>query len=236
MEDQSATRNTPGRRAAAYWFADGFPEIVLGVTLILCALAGILWSLYGPLPHARQLVAFLLVTAGFLLYYFTERPILEFLKSRVTYPRTGYVQPPEEMEPSSRSSLTTLCLSEAPKPKLNENVTFFRWKLVTMLWWFFYVFLFPGSSHSRWMLAFMMPLLALLVFVVSRRLEHRYSWWSTLVLALLGVPFLWLRIPPPLQPLVALLLAGAWILAQGLSTLFGYLHAHPSPRPTEGLA
>jgi hypothetical protein len=234
MKDQSIMPNTPGRRAAAYWFADGFPEILLGVTLLLCALMGILWSLYGPLAHVRELAAFLLVTAGFLLYYFKERPVLEYLKSRITYPRTGYVQPPEEMEPGRRGTLTTLHL--IPEPQPNENVTFFRWKLVTMLWWFFYVFLMPGNRHGHWILPFMMPMLALLIFVVSRRLEHRYSWWSTLVLAFLGVPFLWLRIAPPLQPLVALLLAGTWILAQGLWALAGYLRDHPSPRSTEGLA
>jgi len=234
MEDQSTARNSPGHRAAAYWFADGFPEIVLGTTVILSAGVGILWSLYAPHLDSGELLVFMLVTGVFALHYFMERPLLDFLKSRVTYPRTGYVQPPEEMEPGSRSTLITLSLS--PKPQPSENVTFFRWKQVTMLWWFFYVFLMPGHPHSPWILPVMMPMIALLLFVVSRRLEHRYSWWSTLVLALMGLPFVWLRVERTVQPLVALLLAGGWILAQGLSMLVGYLHAHPAPRPTEGVA
>jgi hypothetical protein len=168
-----------------------------------------------------------------MLYYRAERPILEFLKSRFTYPRTGYVQPPEEFDPSCRSTLVTLSLRPVSKP--NENVTFFRQRLTLAVWWTFFVFLEPGNTHGRWFLPTMMVLLAVLVFVVSRRLEHRYSWWSAAILAFAGVPFVWWQVSSIQKPLVALLLAGVWLLGQGLATLVGYLLAHPLPPVREGI-
>jgi hypothetical protein len=235
MEDQSAALDSPGRRAAAYWFTDGFPEIVLGGMLLVAAVAGIVWNLYAPLsPRPRAYMAFVLVTAVFLVYYGKERRILGWLKARVTWPRTGYVQPPEEAEPSRRNELITLSLSTARPEK--ENITFFRQRMVMTVWWFFYVFLQPGSPTGRWLLPVMMPLLAVVLYVFTRQLEHRYTWWSVLILALTGLPFLWWRLPSYLQPLAGLVLLGVWVLAQGLFTLSAYLHAHPLPPAAEGVA
>jgi hypothetical protein len=235
MENESVTLKSPGRRAAAYWFVDGFPEIVLGGMLLFAAMAGIIWNIYAPIaPKPRAYVGFVVVTAVFLTYYGKERRILGWLKARVTWPRTGYVQPPEEAEPDIRRSLITLSIS--PARAANENVTFFRQRLVMSIWWFWYFFLQPGPPRGRWLLPVMMALLAIVLYVASRNLEHRYTWWSALVLALIGLPFLWWRLPDYLQPLAGLVLLGGWVLAQGLSRLIAYLHAHPLPPAAEGVA
>jgi hypothetical protein len=55
-----------------------------------------------------------------------------------------------------------------------------------------------------------------------------------LILALTGAPLLWMSVPPFLEPLLALLLAAGWFVAQGFSTLVGYLRANPYPR-AEGM-
>jgi hypothetical protein len=226
--------DSPGRRAAAYWFVDGFPEIVMGAILLICGLAGMVCDLYAPVSgRNRQLFSFLIVTAAFVGYYFRERSILYWLKARITYPRTGYVQPPEEVEAVCRRSLNTLSLlAGAPA---NENVTFFRARMGMLIYWFFFAFLQPDGPRGRMLLPFLMATLALALFVASRGLEHRYRWWSVLVLALLGLPFLWLRIPPILGPMVGLQLTGGWVLAQGVSKLIAYLHANPLPRATNGV-
>jgi hypothetical protein len=128
----------------------------------------------------------------------------------VTWPRTGYVQPPEEAEPGRRNSLITLSLGRARLA--NENITFFRERMVMSIGWFFYFFLLPGSPQGRWLLPFMMPLLALALHAATRRLDHQYAWWSLLVLALTGVPFFWWRLPGHLQPVAGLVCwaAGCW--------------------------
>jgi hypothetical protein len=237
MKDQFSMQESPGRRAAAYWFVDGFPEIVLGVALILSAVAGILWDLYGPgRADRRGFAGFLIVSAGFALYYYKERSILDFLKSRVTYPRTGFVQPPEEVE--GRVCRPLIVLSVQPAPARSENVTFFRQRVVMLLWWFFYPFLINGNlseAFGRWLLPCMMPLLAILLFVVNRNSERRYSGWWLLVLAISGLPFLAWHGPSLVVPLAALLLAGVWMLAKGVYTLAGYLDAHPLPPTTAGV-
>jgi hypothetical protein len=226
--------NSPGRRAAAYWFVDGFPEIVLGAMLIVCGAAGTVCDLFAPLAERdRELVSFLIVTAGFLVYYLKERSILGWLKARITYPRTGYVQPPKEVEGGCRLRLITLSL-RANRPA-NENLSFFRERIVMTIFWFFFAFLQPSEPRGRLLLPLLMATLALALFVVSRRLAHRYRWRSTLVLALLGVPFLWLRIPPVIEPVVGLSLVGAWVLAQGISTLITYLHGNSVPLATGGM-
>ncbi len=228
-------RNSPGRRAAAYWFVDGFPQIVLGAMLVVCGVAGMVCDLYAPLTEPdRELLSSLIVPAGFVVYFVKERAILHWLKARITYPRTGYVQPPVEGERGCRRSLITLSLN-ARTPAANENVSFFRERMVMTIFWFFLVFPQPHGPRAHLMLPFLMAALALALFVVSRRLEHRYRWRSMLALALLGVPFLWLRIPPIIQPLVGVCVVGGWVLAQGLSTLAAYLHANPVPRATDGV-
>jgi hypothetical protein len=224
-------QNSPGRRAAAYWFVDGFPEIVLGALLVVCGIAGILCDTYVPLTEEnRQFLGLAIMLAGFVVYYLKERAILGWLKSRVTYPRTGYVQPPEEMDRGCRRGLITLSLRSTAAP--NENVSFFRERIAMLI---FSVFVLWPYSRSRPVLPFLIATLALALFVVSRRLQHRYRWWSTLILALLGVPFLWIRIPPILGPMVGLVLAGSWVLVEGFLTLVAYLHANPLPRVTDGV-
>jgi uncharacterized membrane protein HdeD (DUF308 family) len=79
------------------------------------------------------------------------------------------------------------------------------------------------------------PALAVALYAVNRRSEHPYRWWSALILALAGLVFLWVDVPAPLQRPLPLLLAGAWLLAQGACTLARYLRANPHPRAAEGV-
>jgi hypothetical protein len=219
-----------GRRAASYWFADGFPEIVFGLALVIMAAMMFLWRLYLPKPWIR--FDWMIVAAGFILYYVMERRVLDFLKSHVTYPRTGYVQPPEEV-PRRVQTLTTLSLR--PDPPAKENVTSFQWRTVMLVFWFCYPIILNGNPLGRWAVPVLMPALAITLFAVNRRSEHPYRWWSALILALAGLVFVWVDVPAPLQRALPLLLAGGWLLAQGACTLVHYLRANPYPRAPEGV-
>jgi hypothetical protein len=231
MQDYSVTPAASyGRRAASYWFVDGLPEILFGLALVTMAALLFLWRMY--VPKFWRGFDLLIVAVGFLLYYRMERSILDFLKSLVTYPRTGYVQPPEESEGRVRT-LTTLSLR--PDPPAQENVTFFRRRTVMLIFWFCYVFVIIGNPGGRWVVPVLMPALAVALYVVNRRSEHPYRWWSTLILGLTGLVFLLVDVPVPLQRPLPLLLAGCWLLAQGACTLVHYLRANPFPRAAEGV-
>jgi hypothetical protein len=90
-------------------------------------------------------LGFVVVIAVFLIHFGTERRILAWLRARVTWPRTGYVQPPEEAEPvtAAHSSLYRSARRGRPMKTL------------------------PSSARGWW----------------------RTVWWSMLLLALTGLPF-----------------------------------------------
>src|SRR4051794_22670058 len=96
MKDR--TTDTPSRRAAGYWFIDGLPELVAGIGLVM--LAGSLIWLHQIHPSGWPIrlgfSVFVLISLGVVFTY--HRPITLFLKSRLTFPRTGYVRPPEDWE------------------------------------------------------------------------------------------------------------------------------------------
>jgi hypothetical protein len=231
MKNDSATPTASyGQRAASYWFVDGLPEILFGLALVIMAALMFLWRLYAPRPWIW--VDWMIVAAGFILYCLTERRVLDFLKSHVTYPRTGYVQPPEESELRVQT-LTTLSLR--PDPPVTENTTFFQWRTVMLVFWFCYLFILNGNPLGRWAVPVVIPALAVTLYAVNRRSERPYLWWSALILALAGLVFVWVDVPAPLQRPLPLLLAGGWLLAQGACTLVHYLRVNPYPRTAEGV-
>jgi hypothetical protein len=87
---------------------------------------------------------------GFLVLFVRDRRILDWMKARLTYPRTGYVRPPGETGPQPYDVLITL--NDATPA--DENVTSFRMRGV---WTFFLAMtlidLFEGA---RWSVAVMM--------------------------------------------------------------------------------
>jgi hypothetical protein len=78
------------RRSLRYWFEDGFTELVVGCIFALIGLFSILEGLAAPGSTLRRITgiaALLLMVSGAWL----GRPILRWLKRRLTYQRTGYV-------------------------------------------------------------------------------------------------------------------------------------------------
>lgn len=82
------------RRAWNYWFVDGLPNLVSGVLCLLISSVYVLAS--GP-PHVRSplvIATFSVVFGIYVVVFLRLRQTLEWLKSRITYPRTGYATPP----------------------------------------------------------------------------------------------------------------------------------------------
>ncbi len=77
-------------RVRAYWYADGWAEIVGGAVLVLLGVffAGQGWLPEASLARALLAPALLLVLMGGAI---ATRRIVSALKARFTYPRTGYI-------------------------------------------------------------------------------------------------------------------------------------------------
>jgi|SRR5208283_3326281 len=232
MKDNLAiTGPSPGHRAASYWFVDGLPDIVLGVTLLIFGAAGLWWCVHRPKPSPAH--EFFVVAIGLCFFFWKGRPLIDLLKSRLTYPRTGYARPPEDLsELGLPNALTALSLK--PWPKRDENVTHFLTRTtMVVLWWCFFAL--NLNPWSRWYTLLAPAALAVALYAWNRRSEHPYRWWSALLLALIGPALLWLDLSPLLQPLLMPLLAGAWLATEGACVLVHYLRANPSSRAAEGV-
>lgn len=79
------------KRSWSYWFADGLPQLLIGIS-------GVLFGFYFismTTPASTALVVLSFVAFGaYLLIQIGAPQILEWLKTRITYPRTGYAASP----------------------------------------------------------------------------------------------------------------------------------------------
>jgi len=203
--------DSAGRRAAAYWFSDGLPEIAFGGAYLIFGVLGMTWRVHEPY-HWLRLIVEAALPALVILFMWSPN-ILDPLKARVTYPRTGYVRPPALPRRSGR----------------DENVSGFPWSTV----WLFYVamtFVRALNGHlanGRWTVPAVMSLTAVLLYALNCREARPYSWWAVLPIAVAGWASLWLDMPPASREFLPILIGGVWLLSRGTWTLAHYLRAHP---------
>jgi hypothetical protein len=174
-----------GQRAWRYWFADGLPTMVAG----LCSLSFGFSMLYSrqraetPLSVAVSLAALGLYGAILLRH----REIVEWLKTRVTYPRTGYVRPPFASEYTT-PPLTLLALStrgtDATRQEQAQRVHSDRKRrMVLVLALVLLVGVGMMVVENRWVFSAAGIVIAAALWVARK--EHRLS-----SIVLLGFPFL----------------------------------------------
>ena len=228
MEDKTALQSeTAGRRAAAYWFIDGLPEIVFGVVYFALGSIGLIWGYH--LQNIWLKGAVLVAMLAFVVLVWKDRAILDYCKARLTYPRSGYVRPPAEPKPNREGDLVTL----ATAPPTDWNVTSFRMRIG-------FVFFVAGAvvdsarevpfMAGRWAVPIVMAVVAVAVYAWSRREAHPYSWQSALAIALAGLLSAGLEVPSRSRHFLPVLIGGVWLLAQGVPTLMRYLRTYPAPK------
>jgi hypothetical protein len=228
-----AQQKSPGRRAAAYWFADGIEETVFGSVMASLSIGAILYGLYAPKPWNKFDATCIIEYISIFVYAAVRLDAVSFLKSRLVYSRTGYAGRPEEFLPAA-GQLNILSITAPEKPK--QNVT--RWgnrsllfvaliSFVTVPWrW--------QHSAPKWFGPALLAGLALTLSLRNRDSECPYGRFSTSVLALMGLPFLWLSVPWPVQAWFPVALGGLWMTAIGLGKLARHLRANPRSTAPEG--
>ncbi len=252
---QSGTAAVPqffGRQAAAYWFSDGLPEIAFGLALANCGAVGFAWAVYFPYWWMRPV----LLVAGlcFLALFIWDRKILDLLKKRLTYPRSGYAPPPIYGYPE-RAHFLTLNAPTVPDAGNNvtgfrgdrnnltgfrgdrnnvtgfrgdrNNVTGFRMDTVYIL---FSGSLLVGFFDTRWSVTIAMLAMACLIYSTRRSSEYPYSVWSALALAVTGIPFCAVTFPERAEKFLPLLLGGLWLFCRGAWRMALYLRSNPRPQ------
>jgi hypothetical protein len=236
MENTTTTQHeSPGRRAATYWFVDGLPEIVFGLPLFLLGAFGVTISALQWEKTWRVKLVAMLLSLFWLTIWSRYRQILDALKARITYPRTGYVSPPTDVSPAQESNIIVLNLGSASP--VNKNVTSFHIR-ISYLFFGGYVFIDSLRSLSllktSWSLPLIMTIIAAALYFGDRREMGRFSWHKLLPIALSGFLAVWMNLRPEACACVPLLVGGAWLLSIGIPALVGYLRLNPKLDTPQG--
>jgi hypothetical protein len=243
MENYSGEPRTPGQRAAVYWFIDGLPLVVSGSLFVIWGVLGIWGTLQPRMRGLAGLFGFTVVFFGAVCPGF-DRFITEFLKARVTYPRTGYVRRPVDveekalipgnargLEPLGEPFETSLKLRERPVPE--ENMTFFRGRTLMVLFAAAVtaqmVKDFGDPIDKPWGLPLLLGVTALTLYALNRDYEPHYRWWSLLILPAAALFLSPLEIRTGIRQQLVPLIPGLWLTAEGAWTLAGYLRRNPRP-------
>jgi hypothetical protein len=238
MTNKMAAQNeSPGRRAAAYWFEDGLPELLAGLVFLVCFLVSLAaylrwipFPLFGVLWSAGLVVLITLPAWGW--------KVLDFIKTRSTYPRSGYAVPPGDPGPDqdffhdlSGKRKPASILTLRPPPPLKTNVTNFRFRLLMIL--AIAGFLSPFCTKG-WAVALVTLAMAAVLYLITRRDAHSYSWVSVLPVALAGLLAAFLDLPPDIRRLIPVLILSVWLIVRGSWLLVRFLRTHPRLEQMDG--
>ena len=252
MPDDSAKQSdTPGQRAASYWFTDGLPFIVSGLLFAIWGALGICsilsltpkWGHLLPGAFGAFVVFFCAVAPGL------DRSFTEALKARITYPRTGYAPRPMDdaerrftpgfarsLEPLGEPFQTSLKLRERPVP--DENMTFFRYRTLLTLFGVAVAATMTrefGYFDRPWVLPLVMSAMAAALIALNSGYDPPYSWRSLLLLpaiALLTLPF---DLPAGIRIQLVPLIPGLWLVTLGAWRLISYLREYPKRQRAYGV-
>jgi hypothetical protein len=217
MPSPDSLAEQAAHNAERYWFADGFVNIFSGIYFF-----GLAVMVYFLLPSFNSradrmrywIGYFICVNVGAL-----HRPIVRWLKKRVTYPRTGYAAPPSITAADSGFFAPALPTSTELEYRLNQEATR-KWYLVFLAVVVAY-FLWP----KRW---FCIPAGIILGYVWRRQQPSiRPSWVLPIACAVVGVVAAVLPIQNLHRMAIVIFFFGAIHLFDGLYKLLVYLRRNP---------
>jgi hypothetical protein len=202
------------RRARDYWDIDGLPALLAGATPFLL---GVFWLYTG-----KDSVWDILWVWFVLSCLFDGK--VEWLKNRITYPRTGYVAPPKETPYSKRDPYTTISIIKEPVEPVAPIVGRASRKAIGILH-FPLLFLVLVFVDSRWIVC-----LACLAsaFMFWHRNEDDPPWFEIAGSVIAGL--VTLPVDNSHRFGVFLLVFGATGMVKGATLLTRYLRQHPAPQ------
>jgi hypothetical protein len=208
------------RHARDYWDIDGLPALLVGANTVLL---GVLW-----LPtdrHRSWWGAALVLGLCALLFLSESKKTLEWLKSRITYPRTGYVAAPQADPDSKRDPYSIISIIKEPEAKEPEAllegrasrkaIEDFPWLLLLVLWF----------TNNIWLVFLACLATPLLLW---REYKDDPPWFEIAGEAIAGLVIL--PVDDSRRFGVFLLVFGATGMVKGATLLTRYLRQHPAPQ------
>jgi hypothetical protein len=221
------------QRAWQYWFDDGLPTLVAGVGCLFAAL----FFAYDRSQNSTH-VSIVLGFTGLLVYgvvLLFNREIVDCLKSKITYPRTGFIQPPYFAEEASSSiDLTTLSMLGVDAKRSADIDRLHAYRKQRLL--FVCLVIAAGAAammfvRSAWVCALAGVAMALALWVWGHKVQ-RLSWIIIGGFPIIGfylAVFQAGRLVGPDRITFFLAGAGIVLVLDGALTLFRYLRANPPP-------
>ncbi len=230
------------RRSWHYWFSDGLSSLLTSAGCLLFA-----FFLLHPQQRPVSPLRTALSLAALLLYgviLLRQRQILDWLKTRITYPRTGYVSPPyfaQEAEQSRDIPVIHLLLADLTKQEQALRVETDRRRR----FWFILAFGLAAAFvvlyvRNPWICSSAGLLFAAAIWFASRH-EQQLSW-----IILGGFPFVFMSTAFYLRHFsvgperivggerMGYFLAGSGLLflVDGAASLIRFLLRNPRPSST----
>jgi hypothetical protein len=231
MTDSQSPVLQAEQRSWTYWLADGLPNLVAGCT---CLLIG--FGLLAEQARPRKPLVVALGVVALALYcvaLFRMKQVIEWLKVRITYRRTGYAAPPYFTDDAGTLplDLTTLSLSgaDAKRPSDIGRVHEDRKRRALLV----IALCAAGMAaawfvESRWICLVAGMVIALAIWLGTRKNE-RASWIELAAFPFAGMYLLVVHVGKVDRLAVfvvggglALVLSGGWRLIQ-------YLRRNPVP-------
>ena len=212
------------RRAWNYWFEDGLPTLVGGFG---CVIFGLSFIFDRP-PLFRLPLA-----ALYSVILLRNRPIIDCLKAKLTYPRTGYVTPPyspqDELPPLLDLAALSLHADQAQLAKTAGEKNERKKRMILVIAMLMAAVLGMMFIDRPWSFAAAGIDLALALWIMNGK-DFRLSWIVISAIPLIGFS---LAIFPPdaLTPAHRLgyfaMAGGLLIVADGAVALVRYLWQNP---------
>lgn len=222
------------QQAWQYWFEDGLTHLLLGIAILSISIC----TLYPPRPRAFwQLAIWAAMLTLYTALMLRQRQILEWLKTKITYPRTGYVQSPFDVTDLAASpNMIELGLTAADERRAEARRLLVAQRRQVLLAAALAV---AGSLallliESRWAYTVIGVLFALALWALRR--NERVSWIAIVGLPILGTCMTVFSVPGSYPPnRVAWFMAG-WgglFVLDGTIALTRYLLRNPMSKVAE---
>jgi hypothetical protein len=213
MPETSSAILAAKHRARDYWDIDGLPALLAGATTVLL---GAVW-----LYTRDQSVWGLLLFWAFFSPLLESKKTLEWLKSRITYRRTGYVAPPKKAAYSKRDPYTIISITKELVAPIEgrasrKAIGILNFPLLLVVLWF---------ADVGWIVCLACMASALLFW---REYEDDPPWFEIAGAAIAGLVIL--PVDGSRRFGVFLLVFGAAGMVKGATLLISYLRRHPAPQ------
>lgn len=227
-ESQNSLVRQAESRLWSYWFIDGLPNLVIGLGVLFFAGGLAALESNSHLATAVGIIAFV----PYFVILVRLKQVVEWLKSRITYPRTGYVSTPDTRTNTGMPvSLPTLFLE-------NEHAPITAFELErrnrSQIWRIWLVAGIAGGAilitHSSWSYLAAGVILGIGLWLGARKVD-KMAWIGAMGFPIAGAYLYTLPNALPVQRnmrlSVFLAIPAFLLVVQGGITLVRYLRRNP---------